>query len=202
MFLFLCFWLWFYICSYLFLLTSRGQKLAFNFTVPQEMISLLYFELVSYFTRRIESAIQTAYQPVICHHQLSAVHCLWSKCQQQWDASSLPLPTACDSNTWNHYDTRWVTSWTLSPHKSFWLLVHARYDLSFVLQYVMILLEQPHPVSYPVRKAHCGALSTSTVNAKLPFTRYQRKCMCMSVNFIKIISCMCLCCCCNFPWLF
>jgi len=60
----------------------------------------------------------------------------------------------------------------------------------------MILLEQPHPVSYPVRKAHCGALSTSTVNAKLPFTRYQRKCMCMSVNFIKIISCMCLCCCC------
>ena len=39
-------------------------------------------------------------------------------------------------DTWNYCDKRrWVISRTLSPHKPFWLLVHARYDLTFAVRY-------------------------------------------------------------------
>ena len=36
-------------------------------------------------------------------------------------------------------------SWTLSPHEPFWLLVHARYDLTFVVRYVIIAIGAATP---------------------------------------------------------
>ena len=45
----------------------------------------------------------------------------------------------CFQETLGITDRRiWVTSWTLGPHKPLWLLVHTRYDLTFVVRYEMI----------------------------------------------------------------
>ena len=49
-------------------------------------------------------------------------------------------------DTWNYCGRRrWVTSWTLSLHKPFLLLVHARYDLTFAVCYVMIAIGAATP---------------------------------------------------------
>ena len=45
---------------------------------------------------------------------------------------------------------RWVSSWTLCPRKPLiWLLVHARYNLTFVVRCVMIAIGAATPGKLP-----------------------------------------------------
>jgi len=55
-----------------------------------------------------------------------------SRCTPSVNVFKRHLESVRDSRRWV------VTSRTLSPHKPFWLLVHARYESTFVLRYVTI----------------------------------------------------------------
>jgi len=79
----------------------------------------------------------------LCFFSLRVIN-HWNSLSQE--IASMHQQKMLSRDTWNHCDRkRWVTSWTLSLNKPFWLLVHARYDLSFPLRYVMIAIRAATP---------------------------------------------------------
>jgi len=80
----------------------------------------------------------------LCFFSLRVINCWNSLSQEIVDAPSVNAFNF-SRDTWNHCDRRrWVTSWTLSPHKPFWLLV-MQDTIVICLCYMMISIGAATP---------------------------------------------------------